>query len=368
MLTDKKPASLERSWIDKMNRMQAVTFLIFLHIFSAIASNTYCQSTTKTSDINQISSFKSKFTEQVNKFIKQSASFSRFRQKLHLTIVPVCYVDPARNNTGLNIQNITDYIRIDSFLSYAIIQSKSGQHLARIQGYSNLAYSFNEMNDTELQEWQMLSIAKQKYSDNLFAFAYSDNYAERVVAIFDKGVLRYLDRNMKLVASTSELIEQSIGSTEKYIEDLNHKKKQADLLNLVNTPEKARLFLRSDYCYYSFHFATDTSTVLTLLIQEIIRVASTNTKQNELIGAKIYDAAKKGTLLPYCGTGIRFFDHDITYQIKSVLTHQQYTLFAENRESAKWLEVQASNVLYKHLRANNHHFNSESVKNYVFGE
>ncbi len=291
--------------------------------------------------------FKVKFENEALEKIAKQNDLKRLRNSTVITI-PVCYVSPKTFSRNDKI-DIVQALKIDSLSSYCIFKNSGGDVIGSMNSFRVLSYSFGPFNKSELWEEKMIDFVNKRYSKNPFIISFSDLDTNRVVAFFNKENINFLDREMRLVTNSEDIIIQQNGTIKKFLENMKLQQTQIALKETIKTPEDAREFLRHDYARYSIAFPDDTTQVMSLLLDEIQNVSKTTHPQVELIRMQVSKALDKKYLMPFNGAGIPFFGYNISHQLKAVLTNEQYNAFMEHQEINAWLAVQASDRIYKYL-------------------
>jgi len=297
---------------------------------------------------NDLRLFGQQFETRVIDKIKNDKSLQRLSAGIKVTPLAVCYLDPEVP-LGDNPDDIIKALKIDSLASYSILEDLDNEIVGTVNDFKTLSYSIGRLPKSTLWESKMVDTVIKQHSKNPFLISFSDLDTTRIVAFFNNGELNFIDRKMQLRTDVDEVIKEQNGTMSKFLENMKFRGIQITAKKTIETPEKARIFLRKDYIKYSDAFPNDTAQVMYLLLEEIRQVSKINERQAKLIRRQVEIGLEKNYLTPFYGIGVWFFGLDISRQLKSVLTRQQYYAFIEQRELNSWLSVQASDVVYKHL-------------------
>jgi hypothetical protein len=181
-------------------------------------------------------------------------------------------------------------------------------------------------------------------------FLKDEKFWQDVIGIFSNGKISFIDSDSHIYSDAESIIKHRYGSVEKYLEVREDAKFKEQLKSKINDIEEAKAIVKKDYIKLLNHFPQDTLGVFNLFIVEMDSAIKLTEEQKILIKQKTISRIRKYRLNSYTGCGIPFYGEDISYEIQSVLTKNQYIKYISQRSINSWLATKASNRVYDYFK------------------
>ena len=270
-------------------------------------------------------------------------------KNFEIVIVPSCYIS-VNQSINKESSDVNDFI-IDSTLGYGVI--KSQDKVLAVASKISTSYSFldNELIKPQIKFLEMIKFSMQ-YSDNpFFVYFFNDEkYWNDVIGFYSDGNISFIDENFHIYSDIKEIIKSRYGSVEKYLEIVEDTRYKEQLKNKIKNIEEAKAIVKNDYVQWENEFPLDTLEVFNLFITEMDSIVKLSVEQKALIKQKVIDRIRKYQLRTYARCGIPFYNEDITYEVKSILTKNQFEKYLEQRAIKSWLVTEASKNIYYYLK------------------
>lgn len=301
-------------------------------------------------DESEVVVFKKKMYNTILGEIDKNSDLKRNLPKyFDIIVIPSCYFSITQP-VSKNYTAAPDLL-IDSTVGYGVL--KDHEKVLAIANKTSLSYSFlsNELLISQTKHLKLIAYA-MKYSANPFFvyFLKDEKYWFNVIGFFRNGKISFIDENFHMYSDIKGIIKYRYGSFEKYLELIKDSKSKEQLRSKIADLKEAKAIVKNDYVHWKNEFPQDTIGVFNLFITEMNSITKLTAEQKALIQIKIIDRIRKYQLKIYSGFGIPFYGEDVSYEVKSVLTKNQFNKYLEQRALNLWLVAQASNIVYDYLK------------------
>lgn len=301
-------------------------------------------------DESEIVLFKKKMYNTILMDIDKNSELKKNLPKyFDIVAVPTCNVS-IKQLTEKNNESAIE-IMIDSSLGYGFI--KDHNKVLIVANKINSSYSFlsNELIAPHAKNIDMIENAMHYSANPFFVYFLKDEkYWQDVIGLFSNGKISFIDVDLHIYSDFETIIKHRYGSVEKYLELSEDSKFKERLKSKIDDIEEAKAIVKNDYIKLLNHFPQDTLDVFNLFILEMDSITKLTEDQKAIVKQKVFIRISKYQLNTYTGCGIPFYGEDISYEVQSVLTKNQYSKYIAQRALNSWLATQASNRVYTYFK------------------